>query len=717
MITFIKPIKIEFDVEQCLTKQDDFITDNPLGKIDYDGTSSVWLVRNRELYLPHGHEKQKDVEKVEMLFCEADDSDLSLEQQIVNVEKLGLPHPNKILFTGNKSLHFYWRCKETDNIKQWKFVQHLLAALIPGGDHALAQTQRQLRLPGVIHKKTGLPSAYQRCHNEIFSMKDIMDQLVKIANERDKDIVKKYHSKIYDDPSTHYTSSIIRLDNLPDPDRAADILGQVASLSSWCTDDKNHSESNAVCYSASLSNVSTSEISSILQDAGVDDPKIKDIVRAVQRGGFTDIHRGYLFSVAKTKGINISNSDYKSKRDKDVKVIKKVKKTDSKKIDSTEHTQILSPMETMEKHFGFRRNVCDTIIYDRDGKPVENVEDIYLELEDRRIKVLSANDKSVFLTKVKAYDYAKKCADKHSFNPVTDQLKIFQQKLKGGYEKMDTNKLATKWLNPDATDYENAVFYAWAVGAIKRLVTPGCKADIVMILTGEQGAGKSSFLDILGGNYYSDLIDFENDPDMIRRRRQAWICEVGELNHTKKEAARIKASITAKIDEYVPKYKNEVAKHPRHYVFAGTTNDLTFLNDPTGNRRYGIVSVAKKYTDQSKLKKLVIDFWANILQDVLNGASADLPKEMEEVQREDNANYNTEDPFMDKIQEYVDRYDDDNKYFTTAEIWLYCFEEQSIKNFDPPKVNRVANILKMLGYKKKTKRIDGEPKSVYVKLK
>ena len=714
-------MKINFDPDKCSLKKDEFITDNQLGKIDYADTSSVWLIRERTLYLPHGHELQKDVKIVEMLFCEADDKDLSLEDQIANVEKLGLPCPNKILFTGNKSLHFYWRCEQTANINQWKFVQHLLAALVPGGDHALAQTQRQLRLPGVVHKKTGIPSSFQRFHNKTFRMKDIMDQLVKVADARDKNIVKQYYCKVYDDPSTYVRPKTSTLDDRVDPDRAARILAEVASASSWGTGKGQHAKSNAVCYSASLSNVSIPEIGSILQGAGIDAKKIKEILRAVKNGGFHDIGPGYLYWYAGEMGIDISNPDYTPTHQQKEEIVttkRKTKKTNNN--NKTENTEgLLHPFDTVNKRFGYKYNVAESMIFDKTDKPAKLIkQSTYSILKKERIQALGTDGKGYYMNREEAYDAALMVAEANAYNPIIEQVKVWEEKVKNNdYVKMDIDRLATNWLNPKASPYHNSAVKTWLVGAVKRLVEPGCHQRLVLVLSGKQNGGKSTFLEILGREHFTSGINFSNDKEEIAIRRSSWICENAEMNLSKKEANAIKPVISATHDRYVKKYANEPEKAPRNYVFAATTNDTQIFNDDTGNTRFTVVPVAFRYTDQKRLTELRDDLMCNILVALKNGASVELSTEMMDYQAQDNKNFSTEDSWMEIIKEWMRTKPKDKNYCIT-EVYTECLEGRTENMSNNAISRKIGRILRELGYEPKKIRIGGQktPVNIFFKV-
>ena len=67
----------------------------------------------------------------------------------------------------------------------------------------------------------------------------------------------------------------------------------------------------------------------------------------------------------------------------------------------------------------------------------------------------------------------------------------------------------------------------------------------------------------------------------------AWVAEMAELDTlTRSEESRLKAFVTAKEDQYVPKYSNLKIAVPRRTILIGTTNDTSYLKGETGNTRF-----------------------------------------------------------------------------------------------------------------------------------
>lgn len=122
---------------------------------------------------------------------------------------------------------------------------------------------------------------------------------------------------------------------------------------------------------------------------------------------------------------------------------------------------------------------------------------------------------------------------------------------------------------------------------VARVYQPAIKFDHVIVLQGDQGISKSSFLRILGGEWYSDGIRKFEGKEAIEAIQGVLIGEIPELQgFSKAEIEEIKAFITRTEDRARMAYGRRVQSFPRRTVFVGTTNADDYLRDATGNRRF-----------------------------------------------------------------------------------------------------------------------------------
>ncbi|MFR5000673.1 MAG: VapE domain-containing protein, partial [Slackia sp.] len=157
-----------------------------------------------------------------------------------------------------------------------------------------------------------------------------------------------------------------------------------------------------------------------------------------------------------------------------------------------------------------------------------------------------------------------------------------------GIERVGT--LLSVFLGAEPDAYDAAVMRTFMAGACARACEPGVKFDYMPVLHGPQGIGKSMFLRRLGtrSDWYCDNFNTLDGDAAAEKLRGMWVIEMAELLATKrsKDVEGIKAFITSTVDTIRPKYARETEQRPRTCVFAGTTNNATFLTDATGNRRF-----------------------------------------------------------------------------------------------------------------------------------
>jgi putative DNA primase/helicase len=162
-----------------------------------------------------------------------------------------------------------------------------------------------------------------------------------------------------------------------------------------------------------------------------------------------------------------------------------------------------------------------------------------------------------------------------------------------GVERVDT-LLMTYFDAKDCPEYR-MVTRKTLLGAIHRVLHPGCKFDEVLVLQGKQGIGKSTLWRRLAGDgrWFTDSVrSLESSKDSFEQIRGIWIAELGEMQATKKvEIEAQKAFLSSQVDRYRPAYARRVSDQPRQCIFVGTTNEAEFLRDRTGNRRYWTVKL------------------------------------------------------------------------------------------------------------------------------
>ena len=144
-----------------------------------------------------------------------------------------------------------------------------------------------------------------------------------------------------------------------------------------------------------------------------------------------------------------------------------------------------------------------------------------------------------------------------------------------------------KVYNVDDNEYHRAVGSNWLKGLVRRIVSPGCKFDYVLVLEGKQGARKSTSLGVLGGDWHIETTASADNKDFLMLLQGNLIIEFSEGETLSRgEIKQLKALITTQYDKYRAPYERNVQTHPRRCVFAMTTNQTEYLKDETGNRRW-----------------------------------------------------------------------------------------------------------------------------------
>lgn len=174
-------------------------------------------------------------------------------------------------------------------------------------------------------------------------------------------------------------------------------------------------------------------------------------------------------------------------------------------------------------------------------------------------------------------------AKRHPVNPVKQRI---ESEIWDG--KPRAERYFIDYLGAEDNEYTRAVTKTWLTGAVARIYDPGCKFEIVPILQGPQGIGKSTAARNLFPDKFNDSLQgMGRDKDDYQLLVGSWILEIAELSAMRKtEIERTKNFVSGRTDNFRGAYNRYSSPHPRKCAFIGSTNQHKYLKDETGERRF-----------------------------------------------------------------------------------------------------------------------------------
>lgn len=262
------------------------------------------------------------------------------------------------------------------------------------------------------------------------------------------------------------------------------------------------------------------------------------------------------------------------------------------------------------------------------------------------------------------------------------------------------------------TEYTRACgLYAWTAHA-GRIMEPGCKADMAVIIVGRQGCRKSSGVAAISPSpdFFKEFDLTSRDADMSRKMRGVLVGELGELRgFNSRDSEDIKQWMSRQFEAWTPKYMEFETKFPRRLIFHGTTNDDEFLADPTGERRSlpmraeGLVDVDAIIRDREQLWAEGLFYWRQF---------GVMWREAEHLAKMEHGEFAVEDPWAEVVWRWLREPDLDGskpldrKNLTARDVLVEALGQ------DDARINkslemRAAKVLGAIGMHRYQQWVDG----------
>lgn len=242
-----------------------------------------------------------------------------------------------------------------------------------------------------------------------------------------------------------------------------------------------------------------------------------------------------------------------------------------------------------------------------------------------------------------------------------------------------------------------------------RCMSPGCQADMALVLVGTQGLRKTSAVSALAPteDSFVEINLGKRDEDLSRRLRGKLVAELAELRGlATREVEGIRAWVTRRTESWIPKYEEAERTFPRRFIAIGTVNGDEFLDDPEGERRWLPVRVGRELD----IPALVADreqLWAEGIHLWRTGGVR-----WQDAQRlavDEVGNYKVYDPWVDVLRAWLGRRPEPvmgfgadvrvmgDMHFTTSDAMQYALQIP-LERRGAAEARRVAKVLKLLGY-------------------
>lgn len=307
-------------------------------------------------------------------------------------------------------------------------------------------------------------------------------------------------------------------------------------------------------------------------------------------------------------------------------------------------------------------------------------------------------------------------ARSHSYNPVKDYL---EDCYSNWDKKSRVADFLPTFLGVEQSDVTTLQTKLFLVGAVTKVFNPKAKFDYVLDLAGGQGAGKTTLLKKLANGWYTDQFSDFKDKDSYVNMLRAWIVNDDEMTATARSSFEdLKKFASAEKLEFRKAYGRNTTNEYKNFVLARTTNQVQYLKDKTGSRRFlpNLVDKSKQtfhpveYLDQHEVDQV----WGEAMDLFRDGFSFNLSAEEEKMLEKNREQFIYVEPFEEQIDKFLEN--TNVQFITSFDI---ADQALDIKNLatNPKMAKKIKYVMdNKEGWEYKRKTIEGIKRRGYVKV-
>lgn len=259
-------------------------------------------------------------------------------------------------------------------------------------------------------------------------------------------------------------------------------------------------------------------------------------------------------------------------------------------------------------------------------------------------------------------------------------------------------------------------FLKWLIAVVANAMDDfQCRNHTCLVLMGEQGKFKTTFLDLLCPNELKSYL-FTGKIDPQSKDIQTLIAEYLFINIddqlkalNKRDENELKNLITTSRVKYRRPYDVYIEEYPHLASFMASVNGNDFLTDPTGSRRFlpfeveNIDIETAKRIDMDKVYTEAVWYWKSGFRYWFND------DEIVDLHRESEA-FHVQTAEYEMLLKGFEKPDEKSEsYMTTSEILNYLRHHTQLNLSE----KRMGEALRKAGFERKSKRINGNPMYVY----